>query len=380
MKVVLAIDSYKGCLSSTQVEQEVADALRLHWPDVCIDQIPIADGGEGTLQVIAQMLGADPVLCMACNPCMEPVSAQYAVVPQSETAIIEMAAVSGLPLIEAHRRNPLLTTTYGTGQLIADALHRGCRHFIIGIGGSATNDCGVGMLQALGYRFFDADCRLLHQGGEVLGRIASWDDSSVPPELKQCRFTVACDVSNPLYGPLGGAYVFAPQKGADDTMVKQLDAGMRHFSQVVCRVLNIDISGIPGSGAAGGMGGGMIAFLGARLISGADLVLQLSHFEERISDAHLVITGEGRMDEQTLMGKIPGKILHLAQLRHIPVVGLAGKVVDESRLLSAGFSQLVGITPPDMPLHRALMPDVARCNIRAAIACLCRSLFDIRHL
>ena len=255
------------------------------------------------------------------------------------------------------------TTTYGTGELIKDALEKGCTRLVIGIGGSATNDAGMGMLQALGFRFMDKDGNLLGQGGETLGKTVHIRTQKVHKLLKNAHFIVACDVQNPLYGPQGAAHVYARQKGADDEMIAALDEGLRHFAEVVQQETGKDIAHLPGSGGAGGMGGGMMAFLNAELKSGADLLLEVCRFEERIADADLIITGEGRIDRQSLMGKIPGKILQAGRTHGIPVIAIAGCVEDEALLKEAGFAGIYATKPDSMPLEEAMKPGLAKRNI-----------------
>ena len=261
MKIILAIDSFKGSLTSAEAGQAVREAiLQLH-PEWETDTIPIADGGEGMLSVMLNATQGIRQTAWAHNPCMELTPAEYGISADGTTAFIEMANISGLPLITEEQRNPMKTTTFGTGELIRDALKKGCTRFIIGIGGSATNDAGTGMLQALGFRFLDTDGKALGQGGEILEKIASIDTSEVCPLLKNAHFIVACDVQNPFYGPQGAAYIYARQKGADDAMIAELDKGMRLFADVIHRETGKDIAHVPGSGAAGGMGGGMMALL-----------------------------------------------------------------------------------------------------------------------
>jgi glycerate kinase len=279
-----------------------------------------------------------------------------------------MANISGLPLIEKVQQNPMKTTTYGTGELIRNALEKGCQEFIVGIGGSATNDAGTGMLQALGFQFQDKNGDILGQGGEILEKIASVCTQNVHKSLKNAHFIVACDVQNPFYGPNGAAAVYARQKGADDSMIEKLDQGMRSFSQVIQHTTGKDISQIPGSGAAGGMGGGMLAFFNAELRSGADLLLDLSQFESKIENADLIITGEGRIDRQSLMGKIPGKILEIGKRKGIPVIAIAGCLEDEEILISAGFKGIFATKPDSITLEEAMEPGIAQQNIKSALA------------
>ncbi len=262
-KIILAADSFKGSLSSRQVAAAMERGIRAVFPDCAVHAVSVADGGEGTVEALVESLRGEFVTATVHDPLMRPVEARYGVVDDGRTAVIEMAAASGLPLVEPKLRNPLNTTTYGTGELIADALSRGCRRFRIGIGGSATNDAGTGMLQALGYRFFDAEGNEVGQGGRILERIARIDDRARRPELAEAAFTIACDVTNPFSGPQGAAHVFAPQKGADEAMVAELDRGLRHFAGVIEQKTGENIDGYPGAGAAGGLGGAFKAILGA---------------------------------------------------------------------------------------------------------------------
>ena len=373
MKIILAIDSFKGSLTSAEAGQAAREAiLQLH-PEWETDTIPIADGGEGMLCVMLNATQGIRQTVWAHNPCMELTPAEYGISADGTTAFIEMANISGLPLITEEQRNPMKTTTFGTGELIRDALEKGCTRFIIGIGGSATNDAGTGMLQALGFRFLDTDGKALGQGGEILEKIASIDTSEVCPLLKIAHFIVACDVQNPFYGPQGAAYIYARQKGADDTMIAQLDKGMRLFADVIHRETGKDIAHVPGSGAAGGMGGGMMAFLNAELKSGADLLLDISRFKERIAGANLIVTGEGRIDHQSLMGKIPGKILQIGKKYDIPVIALAGCVEDEVMLREAGFAGVYATKPASMTLKEAMKREVA-------MECVCQTVASLfRH-
>lgn len=370
MKIVLAIDSYKGCLTSEEVEQTAAQALREAFPKCQTDCIPIADGGEGTLQVLVKQNGGTQATLWVQNPCMKRIRAQYGISADGQTAYIEMAEASGLTLISETERNPMKTSTFGTGELIADALSKGCRNFIVGIGGSATNDAGTGMLQALGYRFLDKEGHKLGQGGEILEHIARIDESGKHPLLENAHFIVACDVQNPFYGPQGAACIFAPQKGATPAMMQQLDQGLKHFAKVIQQHTGKDIQQIPGSGAAGGLGGGMMALLNAELRQGAGILLEHTRFKELSADADLIITGEGKADHQTLMGKIPYHILQQSLPHHIPVLLMAGKVEDRDLLLHAGFRTVESITPEFMPLAMAMKPEVARENIRHTVVAL----------
>ena len=368
MKIVIAIDSFKGSLTSMEAGQAVMDSIQNLFPHCQTELIPIADGGEGMLSVMMNTTQGRLQTLEAHNPCMEKIAANYGISHDRKTAFIEMANISGLPLIKKEQQNPLKTTTYGTGELIRDALDKGCTEFIIGIGGSATNDAGIGMFQALGFQFLDKNGKALGQGGETMEKIAHICTQNVHESLKNAHFIVACDVQNPFYGPNGAAAVYARQKGADDAMIEELDRGMRSFAQVILKETGRDISNIPGSGAAGGMGGGMLAFLNAELRSGADLLLDLSQFESKIADADLIITGEGRIDRQSLMGKIPGKILEIGKRKGIPVIAIAGRVEDEGILMSAGFKGIFVTKPDSMSLEEAMKPGIAQQNIKSALA------------
>lgn len=324
------------------------------------------------LDVLIAATHGKSISVQAHGPLMELREARYGISGDGQTAFIEMAAISGLPLVAPEKRNPMQTTTFGTGELIRDALQRGCRHFIIGLGGSATNDAGLGMLRALGFRFPDKTGNVSGYGGQMMGKVDSIDTSSVHPLLSGCTFTAACDVRNPFYGTNGAAYVFAPQKGADAAMIEALDAGMRHLAAVIFRTTGKDISSCPGAGAAGGMGGSLSAFLNAELKPGIQLLLEMQNFAEQIKDADLIITGEGKSDRQTVMGKVPYGILTEARKQHIPVVLIAGGIKDTDILTRAGFHGIFSITPSPVVLEQAMQPEFARMNIRRTVEQICR--------
>ncbi len=374
-KVVIAIDSFKGCLPSAEAGKAAAEGVRSVYPECEIFCLPIADGGEGMLEVLIEAADGQRIHISAHNPLMEWHAACYGILKNGRTACIEMAGISGLPLVPPEKRNPMLTTSCGTGELIRDALERGCRNFIIGIGGSATNDAGLGMLQALGFRFLDKEGKVLRTGcGGVLMEVASIDTSFVHPGLRTSHFTVACDVQNPFYGPEGAAYIFAPQKGADRKMVETLDAGMKNFAEVIFHKTGKDISNHPGAGAAGGMGGSLLAFLNAELKTGIQLMLDTLGFSCKIKGADLIITGEGKADRQTLMGKVPSGILREARKQDIPVILLAGSIEDSDELQQAGFERVFSINPSSIPLEEAIKPEVARKNIQQTVEYLCKKV------
>ena len=365
-KIVVASDSFKGCLSSMQVADAVERAALQTCPSCEVVKVDVADGGEGTMDALRRILGGEKIEIEVADPLGRPVQASYAILNDGITAVVEMAAASGLPLLAPEERNPLKTSTYGTGQLIADALDRGCRRFLVGIGGSATNDAGMGMLRALGYSFLDAQGNLLYGCGESLEKVASIDVSSTNPALASAEFIVACDVEAPLYGPTGAAYVFAPQKGADSDMVERLDNGLKHFSKIVKRYQNLtqNSSNVPGAGAAGGLGFGFLAFLNARLEPGIDMVLDAIGFDDVIKGADLIITGEGRIDSQTLAGKTPYGVLQRAKRQGIPVIAIGGNVqLTQEEAKAVGFTSVLQVTPPGMPLNDAMNPETAAENI-----------------
>jgi glycerate kinase len=367
MKIIVATDSFKGSLSSLEVAEAVDTGIKAVYPECEVVRIPVADGGEGTVEALVWATGGQIREVEVFDPLMQSCYARYGILGDQETAVIEMSAASGLPLVPKDRRNPMLTTTYGTGQLIADALGKGCTRFVLGIGGSATNDAGTGMLQALGYLFTDADGRKLARGGQILEKIANIDASARNPLLDKAEFKVACDVDNVFFGERGAAYVFAPQKGADGRMVRELDRGLRHFADVVKIKLNKDIAFVPGSGAAGGMGGGLLAFLDAHLQPGIDLVLETLHFDEILSGADLVITGEGRMDRQTAMGKAPKGITDTARKQGIPVIAITGNVENAGIINTMGISGVFSVTPGPMSLDEAMKPSAARYHISETV-------------
>ena len=367
-KIVVASDSFKGSLTSLQVAQNVERAVCEVYPLCDVVKVNVADGGEGTMDALQQTLGGRKVTLSVSDPLGRPVHASYVILEDGVTAVLEMSAASGLPLLTPEERDPSKTSTLGTGELICDALAQGCRKFLVGIGGSATNDAGMGMLHALGYRFLDAGGAELPPVGGSMINVASIDMSSRNPVLDDAKFIVACDVKAPLYGPEGAAYVFAPQKGADKDMVEVLDQGLRHFASVSSGITGYDCSLMEGSGAAGGLGYAFRQFLAARLERGVEMVLDAIHFDEIIAGADLVITGEGRVDSQTLTGKTPFGVAQHALRQGIPVVTIGGSVaIDASQAQQAGFKDALQVTPSDMPLQEAMKPEVAAENVYKTI-------------
>lgn len=353
-KIVVACDSFKGSVTSAEVAECAKLAIHKVFADCEVEKIPVGDGGEGTVETLIAAMQGKMVGCVVHNPLMRPIEVTYGISGDGKTAVIEMAAASGLTLVPVPERNPLVTSTYGTGEMIKDALNRGCRNFLIGIGGSATNDAGMGMLQALGFRFLGSEGQVLGVGGEMLDRVWAIDDSDVLPSLREASFTVACDVNNPFYGEKGAAYVFARQKGADDRMIRQLDKGLRHFAAVIQKTGRREIDTLSGAGAAGGLGGGFVAFLRAELKPGIQMVLDALHFEERIQGADLIITGEGKLDKQTCMGKTPLGVLQASLKHNIPVIVLGGSVEEVDELNEAGFLAVLPILPYPVSLKEAM--------------------------
>ena len=340
-KIIVAIDSFKGCLTSAEANRVAAEGILSQVPEAEVIQIPVSDGGEGWLEAVLSAMGGRMQDVVVNDPLMRPIVAQYLI--NGDTAVIEMAKASGLTLLSLKERNPMLATSYGTGTLVADAVSKGCRHIIVGLGGSATSDCGMGMLQAI------IDSFAPH---------GSWGDIQA---LEDVRFTIATDVRNPLCGEKGAAHVFAPQKGATPETVIALDERAKRFAEESALRFGYDRQEMPGAGAAGGLGYAFLQFLNADCRSGIDLLLDAVRFEEQLTGTSLVITGEGSADRQTLMGKLPFGILQRAN--DVPVVLIAGRIKDHESLLEAGFSQVLCINPPDLPLKEAMNPETAKRNI-----------------
>ena len=354
MRVIIAPDSFKGSLSSVQSCDIIEAGIREVFPDVVGIKIPVADGGEGTIDAIRAATACDIVSETVTGPLGQPVRAEYAILPD-KTAFIEMAAASGLLLVEAGKQDPLKTTTYGTGELIASALDHGCRKIIIGLGGSATNDGGIGMAQALGYGFKDASGDELGYGGGELGKLKTIDPSGRDRRIDECEFIVASDVRNPLCGDTGASVVYAPQKGACPETVRILDGNLRHFARIIKEAIQSDIIEAPGAGAAGGLGGGLIAFCHAAVERGIDIILDLMEFDEKLPAADLVITGEGRMDHQTAFGKVPVGIAKRAKRLQKPVIAFTGAIgAGASDLYSLGIDSIVSIVNKPMSLEEAM--------------------------
>lgn len=355
MKIIIAPDSFKGSLTSSQVCAAIKRGIEKADESIDIITIPMADGGEGTVDALMNSLGGSKIQVWVKDPLFRKIKVQYGILDDGITAVIEMASASGLALLSREERNPMNTTTYGTGELINDALDRGCRKFIIGIGGSATNDGGIGMAAALGARFYDSEGNEIELTGSGLTKLDSIDLRELDPRVKESSFRVFCDVENPLYGPSGAAYVYGRQKGADDEMIEKLDNGLRRLSEIIEKDLGKSVASIPGAGAAGGLGAGLMAFLDAKLEKGIDFLMQTICFEERIKDADLIITGEGRMDEQTKYGKTVFGIIKAAKKQEIPVVGICGSIGDGvEELYAEGLSSVFSIVNRPMSLSESI--------------------------
>ncbi|MEM6052544.1 glycerate kinase [Erwinia sp. P7711] len=329
MKIVIAPDSYKESLSAQQVATQIELGFREIFPDAHYVKLPVADGGEGTVEAMVAATSGKIIRLEVTGPLGEPVNAFYGLSGDESCAYIEMAAASGLELVPAARRDPLVTTSWGTGELIRSALDKGVKHFIIGIGGSATNDGGAGMVQALGAQLLDKQGRQIGYGGGQLPELVSIDMSQFDPRIAQCRFEVACDVTNPLLGKEGASAIFGPQKGATAELVEQLDRALAHYAEVIHRELDIDVLTIAGGGAAGGMGVALHAFCQAELRRGIEIVTEALGLDELVRDASLVITGEGRIDSQTIHGKVPIGVAKVAKRYNKPVIGIAGSLTPD---------------------------------------------------
>jgi len=357
MKIVIAPDSFKENLTSMEVATEIEAGLRRVWPKARCVKIPMADGGEGTVQSLVDATGGKLVECMVTAPLGEKVKAVYGLLGGGRTAVIEMAAASGLPLVPRDRRNPLLATSYGTGEMLLHALRGGAREIIIGIGGSATNDCGAGMAQALGVRFIDAEGNTITEllGGGMLDRVARIDMAGLRPEIRRATIQVACDVTNPLCGPNGASHVYGRQKGATPEMIDTLDRNLAHLAAIVKRDLGIDVAERPGAGAAGGMGAALIAFTGATLKRGVELVVEATRLEKHMQGAALAITGEGRVDFQTAFGKTPSGVAMAARRHGVPVIAIGGGLADDAGgVFAHGIDGLETATPNAMDLDVAI--------------------------
>ena len=364
MKAVVAIDSFKGSLSSSQAGKAAADGIIRVYPDAQVEICVLADGGEGTMEALMSGMNGKNQCIFVTDPLGKKTVCEYGIAEDGKTAIMEMASAAGITLIKKEERNPLFTTTYGVGEMILDAIKKGCTKFLIGIGGSATNDGGVGMLQALGYGFLDQKGNQVSFGAQGLEKIERITDEGVIPELKRCHFTIACDVTNPLCGPEGCSIVYGPQKGADSYMAEQMDRWMEKYADIVERSFPKADRNYPGTGAAGGLGFAFLTFTDSILKSGVQIVLEETGMEKKIKEADIVVTGEGRLDGQTAMGKAPVGIAKLAKKYQKPVIAFSGSVAVEARKCNEnGIDAFFPILRQCLSLEEAMQPERAAENL-----------------
>lgn len=368
MKVVIAIDSLKGSLSSMEAGTAIKDGILAAKPDAEVIVKPLADGGEGTTDALIEGMNGERIDLTVTGPMHTPVDAYYGYLKDTNTAVMEMASAAGITLVPDSEKNPLLATSYGVGEMINDAIQRGCRNFIIGIGGSVTNDGGIGMLKALGVRFLDENGEDAGEGGQALAKVARIDVSGMNPLLKECHIQVACDVNNPLCGENGSTYIYGPQKGVTEDMKKTLDEAMAHFARVTSETLENDYMNTPGAGAAGGLGYAFLAYTGAALTPGIELLLDAVGLEEELSGADVVVTGEGRLDFQTAMGKAPVGVARLAKKYNAKVIAFAGSVTKEATACNKeGIDAFFPILRSVCTLAEAMDPVAARNNMTATV-------------
>lgn len=375
MKVIVGMDSFKGSLSSVDANQAVENGIRKVFSDAVVKSFAMADGGEGTAETLVDGMNGSLVQVSVTGPLGAPVESAYGLIKDERLAIIEVATACGLTLLSKDQLNPLMTTTYGVGELINHAYNNGARQFIIGLGGSATNDGGVGMLQALGYEFVDADGEALGLGGGSLSSIHSINETTGSARFKDCEFRVACDVTNVLYGERGASYVFGPQKGADKDMLRVLDAGLKHYADFTAKEMDIEISNITGGGAAGGLGAAFHGYLNGQLESGVKLIMDVLVVESEMKNADLVITGEGRIDAQTSMGKVPAGMAGLAGKYNVPIIAVGGSLTDDAYNLNHhGINALFSIQPGPVSVEEAMDSKRTRTNIEKTIEQIMRTL------
>ena len=355
MKILIAPDSFKGSATAVEVGNALARGFRRVFSDAEIRVLPMADGGEGTVSALVSATRGEIRSAIVKNPIGHEIIANYGILGDQKTGVIEMSAASGLTLINPEQRNPLLTTTYGTGQLILSALNDGCRRLIIGIGGSATNDGGAGMAQALGALLKKIDGTSISDGGQGLAELSDIDVRTLDCRLCETEIIVACDVDNPLTGPRGASYVYGPQKGATLEMMEVLDESLARYAEIIKICLGKDIDNLPGAGAAGGLGAGLMAFVNAQLESGIDIVTNTVKLVEELKGVDLVVTGEGYLDQQTIHGKTPVGVARIAQKQNIPVIAVAGGIEgDPAGLYQQGITSMMDITPAPIPLCQAM--------------------------
>lgn len=380
MKVLIAIDSFKGSLTSREAGTAAAEGIKRVYPEAQCEVLTVADGGEGTVAALMSALSGKEVTVQVCDPLGRKIKCSYGITPDG-TALMEMSAAAGITLLKRNELDPMATTTFGVGEMIKDAIGRGCRRFIIGIGGSATNDGGAGMLQALGFGLLDEDGRDIPSGAYGLSRLECIDSKSVTKELSECSFRIACDVTNPLCGENGCSAVFGPQKGATAENVREMDSYLLRFAEKAKKLSPLSDKDFPGSGAAGGLGFAFRTFLGGELLRGIELILDEMHIEEKIKAADIVITGEGRTDSQTVMGKTPGGVAEKAKRHGKPVIAFSGAVTKDAaycneRGIDAFFPIVRGVTT----LKEAMDTDTARSNMADTAEQVFRVIKNVRIL
>ncbi len=364
MNIVIAIDSLKGSLTSLDAGKAIEIGIKKVYSDAEVSVMPLADGGEGTVEALTIGMGGKLQNIEVTGPLGDKITAQYGILPDGKTAIVEMAAAAGITLVPDNKRNPLYTTTYGVGEILLDAIHKGCRHFIIGIGGSATNDGGLGMLQALGYEMLDADNKPVPYGAVGLKALCRIDDNNVVAELKECTFRIACDVNNPLCGDKGCSAIYGPQKGATSEDIALMDKWMGDYARLSKEKYSHADANAPGAGAAGGLGFAFLTFTNATLESGIEIVLAETKLENHIEKADLVITGEGRLDGQTVMGKAPVGVAKIAKKYNKPVIAFAGCVTPDARACNEhGIDAFFPILRGVVSLSEAMEAENARQNM-----------------
>lgn len=364
MNITIAIDSLKGSLTSLEAGHAAAEGMKRVFPHAQIQIRPLADGGEGTVEALIEGMGGEFLEAHVTGPLGEARTCTYGILKDGKTAVIEMADVAGLPLVPEEKRNPMETTTYGVGEVIQDAIKRGCRHFLIGIGGSATNDGGAGMLQALGFGLLDKNGEQIEHGAKGLSKLAAITEDGVMKELKECTFRIACDVNNPLCGKLGASAVYGPQKGATKEMVQQMDQWLGDFGKLAMDAGYHAQPDHPGTGAAGGMGFACLTFLNAILEPGVKIILEETKLEDYIKNADIVVTGEGRLDAQTVMGKAPIGVARLAKTFHKPVIAFSGCISEGATACNAeGIDAYFPILRTPQTVEEAMNPETARKNM-----------------
>jgi len=355
MKIVVAPNSFKGSLTAIEVSDAIEKGIREVFPEAEVIKIPMADGGDGTVECLVNATGGEILKEKVIGPLGDKVLAHYGFLGDKKTAVIEMAAASGLTLVPESKRNPLITTTYGTGQLIKAVLNQGCRKMIIGIGGSATNDGGAGMAQALGVKLLDQEGKEVGFGGGELKKIVKIDISCMDNRLSDTKVLVASDVNNPLCGPQGASKIYGPQKGATPEVIEELDKSLAFFAELIKRDLNKDIKDIPGAGAAGGLGAGLMAFLNAELRSGIEIIIEIVKIEQIIRESDLLITGEGRIDAQSVFGKVPFGLGKMAKKYNVPVIAIVGEIGEGfSQIYEYGINSIMSIISKAISIDEAM--------------------------